>query len=180
MMPALQAKPDAVLAYSNFVRMDGGGFCEEFKRPGGDDPFMWLMARERGPFVYAPEPLLYYRETPLAAVADKYAAGLPIGERSMRERYGRRARRLIRDSYRFEAALVVVKALSQMEKGDYASAFETWMRAARLSPGYLTTPKIVSRAVQPRNLRRVANLLRPGKLKPLHPATGASYLEAHS
>ncbi|MDQ2900453.1 MAG: glycosyltransferase family 2 protein, partial [Acidobacteriota bacterium] len=86
MMPALQARPDAVLAYSNFVHMDGegnrgktfhcggppsmddllrggwtilpsavvmprsiygrcGGFCEEFKGPGGDDPFMWLMAR---------------------------------------------------------------------------------------------------------------------------------------
>ena len=75
----------------------------------------------------------------------------------MRERYGRRARHLIRDSYRFAAALAVVKAWGQMEKGDYASAFETWVRAMRLSPGYIANPKIVSKAVHPRNLRRVPN-----------------------
>lgn len=42
-----------------------GGFSAEFRYPGGEDPLMWLMAREQGEFVYLPEPLAIYRTPPL-------------------------------------------------------------------------------------------------------------------
>src|SRR5581483_11469015 len=63
----------AVMRRAAFER--AGGFDESFTRPGFEDPFMWLVMREEGDFIYIPQRLVRYRTTPPHARMMKYAKG---------------------------------------------------------------------------------------------------------
>lgn len=65
-----------------------GGFREEFKGSRGfADTWFFLVLRERGPFVYVPEPLVRYRRLPFVGRMEKYAPGFVTFSRLMGERY---------------------------------------------------------------------------------------------
>ncbi len=58
-----------------------GGFCEDFKRPGGDDAYLWLLAREQGEFIYIGERLALHRNASALVLAQKYRPGFRIFHR---------------------------------------------------------------------------------------------------
>jgi len=134
-----------------------GGFCEEFKRSGGgDDAYMWLMAREQGEFIYIAERLALHFGTPIAELAWKYQAGGQVFERVVHARYGRRAERLLRWNKRYMSALFVASAMSLIDKGDVGRSLSAWIQSVRYRPAILFDPSIVSRLLVPQNLRRLA------------------------
>ena len=133
-----------------------GGFCEEFKQPGGDDPYMWLLAREQGEFIYIPERLAIHRNTPKAELAWKYQAGSRVFRRLVRERYGHRAERLLRSTEQYMSALFVASAMSLMDNGDLVGALAAWIQAVRYRQSVLLDRSITSRVFVARNLRRLA------------------------
>ncbi|MGH7934332.1 MAG: glycosyltransferase family 2 protein [Candidatus Binataceae bacterium] len=130
------------------------GFCEEFKRPGGDDPYMWLLAREHGEFEYVPEPLVVYDQPVISELADKYAAGREVADRLIRQRYGRRARGLIKYSNAYFAALLVAKAARQMNEGESWAALRTFVKSAWSQPTYVLRPAVIARLLTRRNIAR--------------------------
>jgi glycosyltransferase involved in cell wall biosynthesis len=138
-----------------------GGFCEEFRQPGFEDPYLWLLAREHGEFAHIAEPLIVYYAPPFRDRADKYEPGRKIFIRLVRERYGRRARPLVRWVRIGIAPSLVQRALSQMDAGDRRGALETWMRALRMSPSYFLDARHLRRAIRLRNLKRLFRILVP-------------------
>src|SRR5208337_3306111 len=105
-----------VMRRSAFERC--GGFCEEFRRPGGDDAYLWLLAREHGEFEYISEPLMLFPDTSPLQVIDKYEAGGRTFIRLVRKRYGRLARPLVKEVRNYFAGTLAVKALMQMDERD--------------------------------------------------------------
>lgn len=143
-----------VMTRSAFDRC--GGFCEEFKRPGGDDSYLWLLAREQGEFVYLPERLATHRTVGALELARKYERGGDIFVRLIRARYGARADALVRDSRCYLSALWLSGALALLDDGDILAAAAAWIRAIRHRPALILDPAIVSRFAAPRNFRRLA------------------------
>jgi glycosyltransferase involved in cell wall biosynthesis len=137
------------------------GFCEEFRRPGFEDPYMWLRAREHGEFGHVAEPLVVYRAPLFSARADKYDEGWQIFVRLVRERYGRAAEPMIRAIAAYSAPSLVQKALLQMDSGDAWGALQTWLRAIRLSPSYFLDFRHIQRAMRLRNLKRLFKTVAP-------------------
>jgi len=135
-----------------------GGFCEEFRRPSHEDPWMWLLAREHGEFEYVAEPLVIYRVPDFVGRADKYDPGRRIFVRLVRERYGNSARGLLDAMASDFASGLVQKALRQMDSGDRSGAIRSWLRAARLKPSYFFDSRHAWRILRPRNLRRLFRL----------------------
>jgi glycosyltransferase involved in cell wall biosynthesis len=133
-----------------------GGFCEEFKRPGGDDPYLWLLAHEQGEFVYIAERLAIHRSAPALELAEKYKGGVKIFLRLVRARYGSSADGLIRDTLHFMSAMYIAGAMKLTDEGDVRGAVSAWMAAARYRPSMLLDPAILSRLFDGRNLRRLA------------------------
>jgi glycosyltransferase involved in cell wall biosynthesis len=65
------------------------GFREEYRGASGfEDVLFFMMAREQGPFVYVPEPLVRYLLAPFVERMSKYAPGFKLFARHVRERYG--------------------------------------------------------------------------------------------
>ncbi len=135
-----------------------GGFCEEFRRPGGEDPWMWLLARERGEFEYVPEQLVRYHASPLSVRADKYDAGRRIFVRLARQRYGKAIKPLLEVMSLDCAVGLAQKALLQMDSGDRMAALRTWVRVLCLKPAYFLDKQIISRLFRPRNLKRLVRM----------------------
>jgi hypothetical protein len=117
------------------------GGCSE-KLPRLADPFLWLLTRELGEFVYAAEPLVCYRETPIARLADKYESGhLPLF-RLLSGPYGLCAVRLIKDISDYFAPPLVGKALEEMARRRLMAALRDAARALVVSPGYIFRPNV--------------------------------------
>jgi glycosyltransferase involved in cell wall biosynthesis len=135
-----------------------GGFCEEFRRPGFEDPYMWLRAREHGEFEYVPEPLVIYHVAPFTVRAEKYDAGREIFVRLVRERYGKSARGLINAVALDYASAMMQRALAQMDSGDRKGALRTWMRVLRAKPSCLFSADNIRRVFHPRNVRRMVGM----------------------
>jgi glycosyltransferase involved in cell wall biosynthesis len=159
-----------------------GGFPEEFGRRGygGEDAYTFLLARECGAFGYVPEQLSSYKisglsdnlvkrigslaaandPAKLGAALTECVAGYGVFARLIREHFGARGKRLIRDSVATQAGGLVAIGLYAAHKSDFALArrcylmsFEyvswapkTWLRllwtflpepVARLVIGYL-------------------------------------------
>ncbi len=134
-----------------------GGFCEEFKRAGGgDDAYMWMMAREQGEFIYIPERLASHFGTPIAKLAWKYQAGGRVFRRLVNARYGRRADRLLLWQKRFMSALFIASAMSLMDRGEIRGCLSAWFQSVRYRPAILFDPSTISRVLVPQNLRRLA------------------------
>jgi glycosyltransferase involved in cell wall biosynthesis len=136
--------------------IEAGGFAEEFRRPGGEDPFMWLVAREYGEFVYLPEPLAVHLAHPAGCHADKYWDGRAIFIRLVRRRYGRNASRLVKQANRTMAAYLMAKASHQLDARDFRGAGFTLIRAAWTSPRHFCTGSILRRVLLSRNIRRIS------------------------
>ena len=202
-VPALDANPDAVLAYSDFYSPDKdgrrlknravtqppcisqvfaedwvvlpstavlardvfervGGFCEKFRRPGGEDPYLWLLAREQGPFVYVPEPLVIYQMPDAADISRKYGPGNELLFQLVHERYGRRALPLIRLGNRYRAAQLIASACSRLDGGDMRGGLTDLWRSLLLSPSHVLSGPVLKRILRPANLNRaLKSLLRP-------------------
>ncbi|MDO8431593.1 MAG: glycosyltransferase family A protein [Candidatus Binatus sp.] len=133
-----------------------GGFCEDFKQPGGDDPYMWLLAREQGEFIYIAERLAIHRSGSALQLAEKYRAGIPIFKRLVRARYGSRADGLIRDTHHFMSAMYIGGAMNLLDEGEIRDALAAWLKAARYRPAMLFDASMLARLFVARNLRRLA------------------------
>jgi glycosyltransferase involved in cell wall biosynthesis len=138
-----------------------GGFCAEFPpRPGFEDTYLWLLAREQGEFAYVPEPLVVYRHKSSMLTVEKYERGRQIFVRLVRNRYGSPANPLIRSINHFFGGVLLARALAQIDAGDYRGALYSWSRAVRLIPLYMLRPHTLSRAFQARNVGRIGKILR--------------------
>lgn len=107
-----------------------GGFSEEFNTPGFEDPYLWLLMREHGPFAYVPERLVRYRYHPIEERIEKYAVGYRIFRRLVERRYGRTAERLLKNTaYAFVSAWGF-EGLKAIKAGDKRKARYAFARAA--------------------------------------------------
>jgi glycosyltransferase involved in cell wall biosynthesis len=154
-----------VMCRSVFERC--GGFCEDFVGAGGgDDAYMWLLARECGEFIHIREPLVRYRESPPGVLVSKYAAGAVAFRRLVNARYGRRARPLLGCVRAYFAALLVADASERLNRGDLRGALKRFGSAFLTSPAHFFDARVPSRLIQGRNVRRllraVSLILRQG------------------
>ncbi|MGH8012131.1 MAG: glycosyltransferase family 2 protein [Candidatus Binataceae bacterium] len=146
--------PSAVVMRGDIFRRCGG-FREEFRRPGGEDHYMWLLARECGKFEYVPVPLVLYHETPASELAEKYEEGHHIWVRLIRARYGRRARALVRTANGYRAALFVARATHQLDHAEPCAALASMLRSICAQPSYALRPAILKRLLHRKNVRRM-------------------------
>ena len=136
-----------------------GGWCEKFRRPGHEENWLWLIAHEQGEFAYVREPLVRYRMTDFAEVADKYEGGRLIFLRMVRERYGRAAMPYMRCFNSWFAASLWRKAVRQMSTGERRAAVGRFIRALRMSPSHVIRKEIIGDALRPHKYRRVVQVL---------------------
>ncbi len=136
-----------------------GRFDEAF-RLAFEDIELWLRARERGEFVYVPEPLLRYRMTDFAERADRDEEGRQVFIPMVRRRYGRAVAPLIAQVNRDAAASLIQKACRQIDSGgpEMALALGTLGRSVRIRPSYLLRPSLLKRLVRPHNLKRLGKV----------------------
>jgi glycosyltransferase involved in cell wall biosynthesis len=141
-----------------------GGFCEEFKGCGGDDPYAWLMLSELGPFEYVAEPLVHYRQGLPATTIEKYAPGRETFVRLVRARYGKAAEGCIRESRDYFAGMFLAGALDEFDRGNPARAAGLMRRAIGYSPFLLFNRTLAQKALSARNARRFFSFLFPSAL----------------
>jgi glycosyltransferase involved in cell wall biosynthesis len=99
-----------------------GGFREEYRSASGfEDVYLFLLAREQGPFEYVPEPLVRYRILPLIDRLEKYAPGFRLFSRHVRERYGATAE-LIPNYIALHSDLLIRRGMGAMGRGDLKQA----------------------------------------------------------
>jgi len=128
----------AILPSAVVMRRDAfnrcGGFCEKFARPGGDDCYMWLLAREQGEFLYIPEPLVLHHRPAVIDLLDKYEPGRRIFVELVRDRYGTAAKALLKDTQQYFASLAVQKALQHLDNRNWLPALLQSVRALSYDP----------------------------------------------
>jgi glycosyltransferase involved in cell wall biosynthesis len=146
-----------------------GGFPEELTRLCGEDTYMWMLAREQGEFEYEPEPLVLRRVSEFSELAEKYGPGFRAYKHLVRQRYGDRAKPLIKEINLAFANSLVAKALRQMDDGERVSWIWTWMRALWFRPFYLLANGNFRLLIKPQNVRRLANLARIGRTNESRP-----------
>jgi glycosyltransferase involved in cell wall biosynthesis len=138
-----------------------GGFCERFQR-SYEDVDLWLRAREQGNFLYLGERLLQYRTTPIPERMGKYEDDYAVFEERVRERYGARARTLLRATRRAYVSALGHGGLTAMRDGDMVAARDKFLRALRYDPMHLKSalrlartflPKFVAQALTGRTRR---------------------------
>lgn len=122
----------AVMRRAAFER--AGGFDEKFTRPGFEDPFMWLVMREQGDFIYLPERLVRYRTTPPQVRMIKYAKGYRIFSELVRRRYGEAGERLIRESTHAFVSAWGYAGLVALREGDKRRARQAFSCALHYGP----------------------------------------------
>ncbi len=143
-----------------------GGFNEEFRSAGYEDPYLWLLAREHGAFVYVDEPLVLYRAETALERMEKYKPGCAIFARLVRQRYGAAGRRLASHVIHAQVSALSHEGLLAMLRGDRKRARRALMLALRYDP---------------RHLRSVSRLFRTFLPLPLVRAlTGRARLQVHS
>jgi len=140
-----------------------GGFSEEFRSLGYEDVYMWMRAREYGPFAYVPERLVKWRFSsfprPLK-LARKERHSAKIFDRLVRERWGRSAAPLIEARERAPRSIFGFIGLRALAAGERATARSAFAQAIRFDPWrprnylrYLRTflPTIAVRALSGRS-----------------------------
>jgi glycosyltransferase involved in cell wall biosynthesis len=131
-----------------------GGFAEEFRSAAYEDPYLWILARERGEFVYIPQKLAVYASAPPLARIEKYLQARDIFVRRIRERYGAAAAELIRGTRHSYAAALGHEGLLAMRAGDMATARRNFARAWRQEPRSVKTILRLMRTFLPVRLAR--------------------------
>lgn len=134
-----------------------GGFSGKFVSNYFEDLWLWFLARERGEFEYLPKELttLRLRGKPPAAW---YFGNGRIFVDLLRERYGRRARGVIHQTYKHLAGVAMHEALRRLDAGDRRGALSWWLFAIRLSPALLADKQLAARIFRVRNLRRLGRI----------------------
>ena len=132
-----------------------GGFCEEFKGCGGEDPYMWLVLSEFGPFEYIPEPLMIHRSGASRTVIEKYEAGRQTFVRLVRSRYGNAAEGCIRESREYFAHMFLAGALEELDRGNLARAVYLLCRVVYYRPFFFFDPKLARKLLSARNAKRL-------------------------
>lgn len=129
-----------------------GGFREEYRSASGfEDTFLFMMAREQGPFEYVPEPLIRYRVAPFVERMSKYAPGFRRFARGVRARYGAAGDRLVRQSVELWSRMLVYRGLEALARGDGRQGRRALFCALRYQPS-------------PRNFRRLLRTYLPQRL----------------
>ncbi len=146
-----------VLRTSVFNRC--GGFCEQFQRPCFEDPFLWTIARESGEFVHVAELLMTYRLSEKGQ-SDWYLSNGEIFIKLVRQRYGRKARHLIAETYDHLARVSLHKALRCLDNGDGAGALLNLRCMLRLKPSLIFDRDLVRKVFRTRDLSRLRSLLK--------------------
>ncbi|MGH7931961.1 MAG: glycosyltransferase family 2 protein [Candidatus Binataceae bacterium] len=130
-----------------------GGFCTEFRR-AYEDVDMWLRAREHGDFEYIAKPLLEYRVTPITERMQKYEDDYPVFARRVRQRYGSRARALLKSTRHAYVSALGHRGLVAMRGGDLVVARRAFARALRYEPLDLKTALRLARSYLPGPIER--------------------------
>jgi glycosyltransferase involved in cell wall biosynthesis len=138
-----------------------GGFVEEFRGAGYEDPFLWLVMREQGEFRYVPEQLARYREISAAHRMEKYLRAQDLFLRLVLEHFGSSSHELIRSTRRAYLSALGHEGLMRLRSGDRSAARGYFARA------FLHTPTDTT------NLLRLLRTLLPLRLaKALSGKTG--------
>jgi len=132
-----------------------GGFCEEFKMPGYEDPDLWIRARQYGDFIYLPERLAYYTTNGLRAERmEKYLSSRRLFFRRLRQLYGHRADELIQSTTRSYTNWLGYQGLLAMQQGNPAAARVYFARILRRQPTHLRSALRLLRTFLPARLAR--------------------------
>ncbi len=132
-----------------------GGFCEDFKTAGYEDPDLWLRVREHGEFIYLPEKLTYYTTSELRTERmEKYMGSRELFFRRLRQRYGYRANRLIESIIRNYVNWLSYQGLLAMQRGDQTLARAYFARILRHHPTHLKSALRLLRTFLPTSLAR--------------------------
>jgi glycosyltransferase involved in cell wall biosynthesis len=148
--------PSAVLMRREiFARV--GGFSEQFRGLGYEDVWMWMLAREQGPFAYVTEPLVTWRfamfPEPLKTRRKPREAGR-IFTQLVHDRWGIDARPLLRSRERAYRSIFGYIGLQALADGDRASARQAFSRALRIDPMRLRNYLRYARTFLPASLAR--------------------------
>ncbi|MBF6559877.1 MAG: glycosyltransferase family 2 protein [Candidatus Binataceae bacterium] len=112
---------------------DAGGFDEGFKQAAWEDFHLWLLLRERGPFVAVRRCITVHMDH-VALIPEKYVAGRKRFLRLVRARYGRLAYGMIRESNLYFARGFLHRGVGRIKAGEYLSGARDIIRAARYAP----------------------------------------------
>jgi glycosyltransferase involved in cell wall biosynthesis len=132
-----------------------GGFWQEFKTPGYEDPDLWIRVREHGEFIYLPERLTYYTTNELRHERmEKYMSSRDLFFDRLRQRYGHRADELIRSTVRNYTNWLGYQGLLAMQRRDPAAARSYFVRILRHQPTHLKSALRLLRTFLPAALAR--------------------------
>ena len=133
-----------------------GGFDGDFRGASGyEDALLWLLLRERGPFAYIPEPLVTYRTEGTAIRMAKYLPQQALFITKVHQRYGSKARGLIRSTRDAYPAALGHEGLIALRRGDYLTARAFFVRALRYRPSDLKTAMRLLRTWLPARLAQI-------------------------
>jgi glycosyltransferase involved in cell wall biosynthesis len=148
-----------------------GGFCEEFKLPGYEDPDLWIRARECGEFIFLPDRLTYYTTSQLRAERmEKYMSSRALFFERLRQRYGHRADELIRSTVRNYTNWLSYQGLLAMQRHEPAAARAHFARILRHQPTHVKSALRLLRTFLPAGVARVLSGRTAGAKVPLPPS----------
>jgi len=131
--------------------------CFDVQLKAFEDIDFFLRMRELGEFAYIPEPLVRYRVNeslgPFKWNPDRFI-------RTVKQRYGARARKLIQEIRVGFAGVFVSRALHEMESCNRKEAIRCWLKALHYQPQLvfqMLHPALIAR---PRNLRRITKMIK--------------------
>ncbi len=134
-----------------------GGFCEEFRGLGYEDVYMWLRARELGPFACVAEPLVRWRFSLFPAQlkgARKEREAAQLFERLVRERWNRPVAALVRQRERAPRSILGYIGLRALREGNRALARRAFARAIRFDPLRIKNYLRLARTLLPNAMAR--------------------------
>ena len=133
-----------------------GGFCEEFRTPGYEDPDLWIRAREHGEFIFLPQKLTCYTAAEVRAERmEKYLGSRTLFFRRLRRRYGHRADRLIHSTVRNYNNWLSYQGLLAMQQRDMVAARAYFARILRQQPTHLKSALRLLRTFLPVSIARM-------------------------
>ncbi len=165
-----------------------GGFSEEFKAvrtPGGEDTFMFLLAREHGEIDFVADKLVRYRVSEFNenldrasrsrdsinrgddefAGPERLVAGLLVFARLVREHFGVRGRRLADWAIDYVGNSLVTIGLKAMHEGDREFARQCYLSSIRKRPLMLKTYVRLAWAVLPASVTGMLSSMLPPRLQ---------------
>jgi glycosyltransferase involved in cell wall biosynthesis len=127
----------------------------QFTKRGYEDCYLWLLAREQGPFQYVAEPLVIYRQPPLNERLYKYRAGFRMFVEFVSRRYGPAGRELVREANRAYGSTLGHLGLLAMAEGQRAQARGYFMVALCFRAFRVRNALRLSRSFLPRAVARM-------------------------